>query len=204
MSTGASTGSSSPPRLAVLASGTGSNLEAIIAADLPVALVLTDRSCHAMDIARRHNIPAAVIDRRRFGFRPRTSWDRAGFTKAVMSELQDRRIDLVAMAGFMTVLEGTIFATFQERILNTHPSLLPRFRGHDAVPQALSARVNVTGCTVHIATPALDSGRILAQATVPVLAGDTEASLHERIKTAERRVYPAAIRDYLTEIAPSP
>lgn len=185
------------PRLAVLASGTGTNLEAIIAAGLTLSLVLADRPCRALEIADEHDIPTKLILRAPFGFRPHSDWDRAGFTDAVASELHNHDIDLVAMAGFMTVLAPAIFDEYKDRILNTHPSLLPAFKGAHAVPQALSAGVTETGVTVHIATPALDHGRILAQSKVPVLLGDTEKTLHERIKVVERKLYPETIRDYL-------
>jgi phosphoribosylglycinamide formyltransferase-1 len=184
-------------RLAVLASGTGTNLEAIIADRLPVELVLTDRPCRALDIASAHGIATRLIDRTAFGYAPRTHWDRAGFTAAVQSELRSHHIDLVAMAGFMTVFAPDIFEAYQDRILNTHPSLLPAFKGHNAVPQALAAGVPETGCTVHLATAELDSGRILAQAKVPVVPGDTTGILHERIKTVERKLYPETIRAYI-------
>src|SRR6266536_3253038 len=112
-------------RLAVLASGTGSNLEAIIASHLPVKLVLADRSCRALDIAAAHGIAAHLIRRTAFGYAPGVDWDRQGFTAAVMAQLRLRQIDLVAMAGFMTVFSPEIFDVYQDRILNTHPSLLP-------------------------------------------------------------------------------
>jgi phosphoribosylglycinamide formyltransferase 1 len=187
-------------RLAVLASGTGSILEAIIATDLPLAFVLADRQCRALEIAATHNIPSALIHRADFGYRPRSAWDRPAFTNSVTRELEDMHIDLIAMAGFMTVFGPAIFEKFKNRILNTHPSLLPAFKGEGAVSQAFAARVPETGCTVHVATPELDSGRILAQSAVPILPGDTEAALHERIKTIERKLYPEAIRTYLLTV----
>ena len=95
------------------------------------------------------------------------------------------------MAGFMTILGRAAFAAFPERILNTHPSLLPAFPGAHAVRDALAFGVKVTGCTVHLATETVDHGPILAQEAVPVLPGDDEATLHERIKAVERRLYPA-------------
>jgi phosphoribosylglycinamide formyltransferase-1 len=102
------------------------------------------------------------------------------------------------MAGFMTVLDKPVFDAFPGRVLNTHPALLPAFKGAHAVDEALAAGVKVTGCTVHLATPEVDDGPILAQEAVPVLPGDTVESLHERIKAVERRLYPHTIKEFLS------
>jgi phosphoribosylglycinamide formyltransferase-1 len=187
-------------RLAVLASGFGSIMEAIIASRLPVELVLTDRSCRALDIAEAHGIATRLIDRTEYGYAPRKSWDRDGFTATVLQALRAHQINLVAMAGFMTVFSPAIFVEFEDRVLNTHPSILPAFKGAHAVPQALAAGVLETGCSVHIATAELDSGRILTQQRVPILPGDTPDTLQERIKAVERVLYPATIRTYLSEL----
>ncbi|HUD11099.1 MAG TPA: phosphoribosylglycinamide formyltransferase [Candidatus Saccharimonadia bacterium] len=189
-----------PKQLAVLASGNGSNLEAILADALPVALVITDRACNAAVIAGANHIPLTCIDREAFGYRPGGEWNREAFTDAVTRELTSYHIDLAAMAGFMTVLSPGIFKVYSHRVLNTHPSLLPAFPGDHAVRDALAAGVAVTGCTVHIATAELDRGPIIASAQVSVRAGDTQATLHERIKTAERQLYPQTIRKYLDQI----
>jgi phosphoribosylglycinamide formyltransferase 1 len=187
-------------RLAVLASGVGSILEAILADHLPVELVISDRPCRALAVAAAHGVAARLVDRLDYGYRPGYSWDRAGFTGEILRELRAHDIDLVAMAGFMTIFAPPIFIEYEERILNTHPSILPAFKGAHAVSQALAAGVAQTGCTVHIATAELDSGRILTQQRVPILPGDTPDSLQERIKAVERRLYPATIRTYLGEI----
>jgi phosphoribosylglycinamide formyltransferase-1 len=179
----------------------GSILEAIIAAGLPVTLVLADRPCRALELAEAHGIQAVLVDRRRYGYVPRHDWDRDGFTRAVADVLDSHRIELVAMAGFMTVFAPAIFERYGDRIINTHPSLLPAFKGGHAVPDALRAGVTETGCTVHIATAELDSGRILAQRAVPVLPDDTADSLQERIKVVERRLYPDTILAYWRELA---
>jgi phosphoribosylglycinamide formyltransferase-1 len=110
------------------------------------------------------------------------------------------QVDLVAMAGFGTVLTGAVHAAFPHRILNTHPALLPLFPGWHGVRDALAAGVSETGCTVHLATLEMDAGPILAQQSVPVLAGDTEETLHERIKVVERTLYPATVARALTEL----
>jgi phosphoribosylglycinamide formyltransferase-1 len=186
-------------KIAVLASGAGTILEAMLEADLPIGLVLADRDCRAIQVAKEHGLGALVIDRTDYGFRPRETWDRAGFTVRIATELKSRHIDLVAMSGFMTIMTNEIFVQYKDRILNTHPSLLPDFKGARAVPKALQAGVSVTGCTIHVATPELDSGRILAQSGVIVRATDTEETLHDRIKAVERKLYPETIKAYLNE-----
>ncbi len=182
--------------IGVLASGTGSLLEAIIAAHLPVRMVLADRPCRAMSVADRASLPAVLVDRSEFGgFSP--SFDRDAYTEAVTDELAAYRIDVVVMAGFGTVLGRAIHDAFPKRILNTHPALLPAFPGWHAVADALAAGVAETGTTVHLATLEMDEGPILARERVPVLPGDTEETLHERIKEVERTLYPATIREFI-------
>ncbi len=186
-------------RIGVLASGSGSNLQAIIDADLPVAVVLTDRpGVQALDRAAAAGIPTVVVDRS--AYLP----DRVAFTRAVTEALVAHEVDLVAMAGFMTVLSEPIFEAFPGRVVNTHPALLPSFRGAHAVPDALAAGVKVTGCTIHIATIEVDDGPILAQEAVPILAGDTEEALHERIKAVEHRLYPQVLATLVAEAAGAP
>jgi phosphoribosylglycinamide formyltransferase-1 len=175
-------------RIGVLASGGGSNLEAILRADLPVVAVVVDRPCGAVDIADAAGVPARVVARRP---------DRLAFTHEVVDALVGHEVDVVVMAGFMTILDKPIFDAYEGRVLNTHPSLLPAFRGAHAVQDALAAGVKVTGCTVHVATLEVDSGPILAQEAVPVLEGDTPDTLHERIKEVEHRLYPETIRAFL-------
>ena len=186
-------------RIGVLASGSGTILEAIVADGLPVRLVLVDRPCRAIEVARAAGIPAVLVDRAAFGgFGP--AFDRDGYTEAVTEALRPA-VDVVAMAGFGTVLGQPIHAAFPGRILNTHPALLPAFPGWHAVRDALAAGVGETGTTVHIATMEMDAGPVLSQATVPVLPGDTEESLHERIKEVERTLYPATIRTFVDRLA---
>ncbi len=186
-------------RVAVLVSGTGSILDAIIDEGLPVALVLADRPCRALQRAADAGVDTALVDRAQFGgYGP--TFDRDAFTRRVTDVLIERRVDVVAMAGFGTVLTQQVHDKFGGRILNTHPALLPDFPGWHAVRDALEAGATVTGCTVHVATLETDAGPVLAQAEVPILAGDTEAVLHERIKEAERRLYPATIRSFLAQL----
>jgi phosphoribosylglycinamide formyltransferase-1 len=180
-------------RVAVLASGTGSLLEAILEAGVPVSLVVVDRPCRAIEIAEEHGVPGACVERASFG----TDFDRTAYTDTVVDTLQSHDIDLVVMAGFGTVFDKPIFDAYENRIINTHPALLPAFKGWHAVEAALAYGVKVTGCTVHVATLEVDSGPILAQEAVPVLAGDTAETLHERIKTVERRLYVDAINEII-------
>ncbi len=176
-------------RLAVLASGSGTLLDAILTARLPVEVVVVDRPCAAQAVAARFAKPCALIERTDFG----PTFDRERYTKLLVETLERAGIDLVVMAGFGTVLGEAAFGAFPNRIINTHPALLPAFKGWHAVPQALAAGVKVTGCTVHVATLEVDTGPILAQEAVAVLPDDDEASLHERIKAVERRLYVETI-----------
>ncbi len=180
-------------RLAVLVSGTGTILDAMAADGLSIALVIADRPCPAFDRAIAHGIPAAVFRRESFG----DNFDRVGYTEKITGELEKQKIDLVAMAGFGTVLEKPIYGRFAGRILNTHPSLLPAFPGWHPVEDALVRGVRVTGCTIHVAEPEVDAGPILAQEAVPVFLGDDVATLHERIKEVERRLYVKTIRQFV-------
>jgi phosphoribosylglycinamide formyltransferase 1 len=180
-------------RIGVLASGSGTLLEAMIEGGLPIALVVADRPCRALEIGAEHDVPSVLLTRPSYG----PDFDREGYTKDLVAVLQEHRIALVVMAGFGTVLGVPAFEAFPGRVLNTHPALLPSFKGWHAVRDALAYGVKVTGCTVHVATPEVDHGPILAQQAVPVLPDDDETSLHERIKQVERRLYVETIRDIL-------
>ena len=177
-------------RFGVLASGSGTLLEAIISSGLEPAVVVVDRPCRATDVAAWAGLAVEVVERDSYG----AAFDRLAYTHRVVDALAAHDVELVAMAGFGTILEKPIFDAYAGRILNTHPALLPAFPGWHAVEEALAAGVKVTGCTVHIATLEVDSGPILTQEAVPVRPGDTVESLHERIKAVERRLYPETIR----------
>jgi len=179
--------------IGVLASGSGTILAAIAESGIDVAIVVVDRPCKAIEVAREAGVEVVVVERDSFG----VDFDRVDYTHRVMDALAPHEVDLVAMAGFGTVLEKPIFDCFAGRIVNTHPALLPAFSGWHAVEDALAAGVKVTGCTVHVATLEVDAGPILAQEVVPVLPDDTVTTLHERIKDVERRLYPATIKEVL-------
>ncbi len=181
-------------RAAILISGRGSNMAALIAAasapDYPaeIALVLSNRAdAGGLALATAAGIPTATVESRRF------PGDRTGFEAAMQAELVRHAIDLVALAGFLRILTPDFVAAWQGRMVNIHPSLLPSFPGLDTHARALAAGVRLHGCTVHLVTPGVDEGPILAQAAVPVLAGDTEASLAARVLAQEHRIYPAAL-----------
>ena len=176
----------------MLVSGSGTILEAMVRAGLEVALVAADRRCRGLDVAFGAGIETLLVSREQFGgFAP--TFDREGFTTELTDALRSRDIDLVAMAGFGTIVTGSFHVAYPGRVLNTHPSLLPVFKGWHAVAQALTSGVSETGCTVHIATEALDDGPILAQRRVPIEPDDTEETLHERIKLLERELYPLVV-----------
>jgi phosphoribosylglycinamide formyltransferase 1 len=184
----------------VLASGSGTILQALLDSGLPVEVVVVDRPCPATERAGAAGVPVEFVERRSFG----PDFDRVAYTHRVVDALKRHDVDLVAMAGFMTVLEKPVHDEFDGRILNTHPSLLPAFKGAHAVEDALAAGVKITGCTVHVATLELDDGPILAQEAVAVLDGDTVDTLHERIKEVERRLYPRVVRELLEGPAGAP
>ncbi|HWL80841.1 MAG TPA: phosphoribosylglycinamide formyltransferase [Roseomonas sp.] len=181
-------------RTAILISGRGSNMAALLdaAADpaypAEIALVLSNR-VDAAGLARaaQAGIPTAVVESRRFGK------DRTGFEAAMEAELAAHDIALIALAGFMRVLTEGFTQRWEGRMLNIHPSLLPAFPGLDTHARALAAGVRLHGCTVHLVTPGVDEGPIVAQAAVPVLAGDTEEALARRVLAEEHRLYPTAL-----------
>jgi len=191
-------------RLAVFASGRGSNLAALIAAFLPVpevaapdaaaaeacvALVVCDRAeAGALGLARAAGVPAVHVP---FGR------DRVGFEAAAQRELERHNIDLIALAGFMRILSPGFAATWRGRLLNIHPSLLPSFPGLHAVRQALAAGVDRSGCTVHFVDAGVDTGPVIERRDVPVLGGDDEDALQARIQDVEHVAYPAAVRAVL-------
>jgi phosphoribosylglycinamide formyltransferase-1 len=176
-------------RVGVLASGSGTILAAMVERGLPVAVVVADRPCGALEIARAARIPAELVERTDFS----ASFDRVAYTHDVVDVLKRHDVELVAIAGFGTILSKPFVDAYSGHAVNTHPALLPAFKGWHAVRDALEAGVKVTGTTVHLVTEDVDAGPILAQEAVPVLDDDTEESLHERIKEVERRLYPDVV-----------
>jgi phosphoribosylglycinamide formyltransferase-1 len=178
--------------IGALASGTGSILVAILDADIRPDVVVADRACPALDVAEAAGVPAILVERASFG----QTFDRDAYTAEVVEVLQKFEVDVVVMAGFGTVMPAAV-NSFPGRMLNTHPSLLPAFKGWHPVRDALAYGVKVTGCTVHIVTEEVDVGPILAQEAVTIRPDDTEETLHERIKEVERRLYPATIKTFV-------
>lgn len=181
-------------RVAVLISGRGSNMAALLAAaedpayPAEVALVLSNRAeAPGLAHAAARGVPTAVVESRAF------KGDRAGFEAAMQAEIARHGAEIIALAGFMRVLTEGFVARWEGRMINIHPSLLPAFPGLDTHARALAAGVRLHGCTVHLVTAGVDEGPILAQAAVPVLPGDTEASLAARVLAEEHRLYPAAL-----------
>ncbi len=180
-------------KIVVMASGSGTVLQSLLDAELPITAVVTDRECRAELIAKTHGIHVIRVGRDTFEAR----FDRETYTKELLAVLIKLAPDLVAMAGFGTVLHRGFEDSFRNRILNTHPSLLPEFKGWHAVRDALAAGVTVTGCTIHVATSELDAGPILFRQEIAIAAGESEESLHEKIKEVERWAYSRVIRKFI-------
>jgi phosphoribosylglycinamide formyltransferase-1 len=188
-----------PARLAVLASGNGSNFEALAEAAAKNALggaivvMLCDRpGAPVLERARRLGIEGVLLASERF----RTRLDDE---RPWLQALKDRRVEVVLLAGFMRRLHSTLLAPFHGRMLNVHPSLLPAFPGLDAIGQAWRSGARATGCTIHLVEDALDAGPILDQAVVEVRESDTPAALEARVHAAEHELYPRTVRRFLTE-----
>ncbi len=181
-------------RIGALASGGGSNLQAIIdrcrdgSLDAEVVLVLTNNpQAGALERAEKAGIPHLCIDHRRFDRREL-------FDRAVLEALLQARVDLVVLAGFMRVVSDVILDAFQGRVMNIHPALLPAFPGLHVQRKAIEYGVRFSGCTVHFVDGGVDTGPIIIQAVVPVLDDDTEESLSARILHLEHQIYPRAIQ----------
>jgi len=181
-------------RVAVLISGRGSNLKALIdscaAPDYPaeIALVVSNREdAQGLAVAKEAGVPATVIPHQRFE-------TREAFDGEIDAALRGAHIDIVCEAGFMRIHSNDFVRKWEGRMLNIHPSLLPAFKGIRVHQQALEAGVKISGCTVHFIVAELDSGPIIAQASVPVLPGDTTETLAARVLVEEHRIYPEALR----------
>jgi len=188
-------------RVAILISGRGSNMRALIEAartpDYPgeIALVVSSRpEAPGLVIAREAGVAIAVVDHARF------ARDREAYDAALQLELEKAKIEFVCLAGFMRILSPDFVRKWEGRIVNIHPSLLPAFPGLKPQQQALDAGVKIAGCTVHYVTPDLDAGPIILQADVPVLPGDTDETLSARILEIEHKIYPMALKKALLSL----
>ena len=176
-------------RVGVLASGSGTILRAMLDRNLSIEVVIADRRCRALEIAESAGVAAVLVERTDYS----ADFDRVEYTHRVVEVLERHAVELVAVAGFGTILSKPFIDAYGGRAVNTHPALLPAFKGWHAVRDALDHGVKITGTTVHLVTEDVDSGPILAQEAVPVLPDDTEDTLHERIKAVERRLYPEVV-----------
>ncbi|NJL63153.1 MAG: phosphoribosylglycinamide formyltransferase [Methylacidiphilales bacterium] len=182
-----------PAKLGILASGSGSNFEAVaqaiqrrqLNAKIEV-LIYNNPDAYVAKRAEHGNIPAVLLNHRDYP-------QREDLDTAIVKTLQQYNVEIVVMAGWMRIVTQVLIDAFPNRIINIHPSLLPSFKGSRAIEQALASGVKIAGCTVHLVSLEVDSGEILMQAAVPILPNDTLETLHSRIQTEEHRILPAAI-----------
>lgn len=180
-------------RVAILISGRGSNMQALVAAAAEpgymasIVAVLSDKiDAQGLDVAREHGIEAIAVPRKGHP-------DKASHEAAVIAELDRVAPDVICLAGFMRLLSADFIGRYRGRIINIHPSLLPLFPGLDTHARAIAAGMRIHGCTVHFVTEEMDGGPVIAQAAVPVVPGDTPETLAARVLVAEHRLYPAAL-----------
>jgi phosphoribosylglycinamide formyltransferase 1 len=181
-----------PRRVAVLVSGRGSNLNALIdkASGYEIALVASNKTqAEALNVARAAGLPTWAFEAR--------GTAREEFDAALTRSLEDHRIGTIALAGYMRILTPQFVERWRGRIINIHPSLLPKYRGLDTHQRALADGETMAGCTVHVVTEEVDSGEILAQADVPIEPSDDAASLAEKVLEAEHRLYPATLTEFV-------
>lgn len=184
-----------PIAIGVLVSGNGSNFQAIVDAleagritNGRIACLISNKAdAYALKRAQKHNIPALVLDHKQFP-------NRAAYDQALVALLKEHGVQLVVLAGFMRLLSPVMVEAFPHAMMNIHPALLPAFPGLDAQQQALEYGVRYTGCTVHFVDTGTDTGPIILQAVVPILADDTLETLSDRIHGEEHRIYPEAVR----------
>jgi phosphoribosylglycinamide formyltransferase 1 len=186
-------------RVAVLISGRGSNMAALIEAakdknyPAEIALVVSNvAAAGGLQTAQSAGVATAVVNHKKSGKLPKL--DRAAFERALQAVLQQHRIDIVCLAGFMRLLSADFVGQWQDRMLNIHPALLPAFKGLDTHKRALEAGVMQHGATVHFVVPEMDSGPIVAQEAVEVRPDDTEVTLAARVLAVEHRIYPLALK----------
>jgi phosphoribosylglycinamide formyltransferase-1 len=187
-----------PLRVAVLASGRGSNLQAVIdaieAGRLPariVAVISNKKDAPALERARKHGLADLFIDPKPFAGRPD---GREAYDRALLDVLQKHDVELVLLAGYMKIVTSVLIDAYANRMMNIHPSLLPSFPGLDVQKKAIEWGCKLAGCTVHFVTEGVDEGPIILQAAVPVLDGDTAETLAVRILEQEHKIYPRAVQ----------
>lgn len=181
--------------LVILISGRGSNMQALLNADLNadrMVVISNNPQAEGLQIARQQGVETCVVDHRDFK-------DRQGFDEVLAGKIAEFQPKLVALAGFMRILSDNFVRRYQDRLINIHPSLLPAFPGLATHARALHEGVKIHGCTVHFVTPQLDHGPIIIQAAVAVLPEDTEASLANRVLQQEHRIFPQAVRWFMND-----
>lgn len=181
-------------RAAVLVSGSGTNLQALLDAcatpgfPAEIAVVVSNvAAAFALERARKANVATVVLDHKQFGAREE-------YDRAMVEALRSHQVELVCLAGFMRLLTPLFLGAYPSRVINIHPALLPAFPGMHGVKQAFEYGAKITGCTVHLVDEGTDTGPVIAQSAVPVLPDDTEQSLAERIHREEHALYPAVLR----------
>ncbi|KHF38115.1 phosphoribosylglycinamide formyltransferase [Halalkalibacter okhensis] len=181
-------------KIAIFASGSGTNAEAIIRAvldgllDAEVALIVTDKpQAKVIERANRYNIPCFIVD-------PKTYETKAAFEQDIIRELDKREVSFVVLAGYMRLIGPTLLNAYKGRMVNIHPSLLPSFPGLDAIGQAFDAKVKVTGVTIHYVDAGMDTGKIIAQEAVRIEQDDTVDSLQKKVQAVEHELYPKTIQ----------
>jgi phosphoribosylglycinamide formyltransferase-1 len=181
-----------PRRVAVLISGRGSNMRALVekARGYEIVLVASNKPQAAgLDWAREHGLPTWTWDSK--------GVDKGTFDRILSSALEDHRVGTIALAGFMRILSPWFIEEWRGRIINIHPSLLPKYRGLDTHARAIEAGDKVSGCSVHVVTEELDAGNVLGQAEVPIEAGETADTLEARVLAAEHELYPRILREFV-------
>ena len=188
----------SPLRVAVLASGRGSNLQAIIDAVESrvlqaeiVAVISNRKEAVALERARKHNVPDVFVDPKPFAGRPDS---REAYDRALLGVLEQRQVELVLLAGYMRIVTTVLVNAYSNRMMNIHPSLLPSFPGLDVQKKAIEWGCKLAGCTVHFVTDGVDEGPIILQAAVPILDSDTPEKLAARILDQEHKIFPRAVQ----------
>ncbi len=187
------------PRIAILISGRGSNMQALLLKirerrlTAACVLVISDREAKGIEVARGFGVKAEVFSRSK-------AESRDAFDTRLAARLKEAGVQVVVCAGYLRILSQPMLQAFPRRILNVHPSILPAFPGMNAQQQALDYGVKITGCTIHLVDAGVDTGKILAQAAVPVVAGDTAGSLSRRILQAEHALYWKTVQSYLASL----